>query len=261
MKEIIPVMAVGGAVVLLLFTLTWVYQLRTRNAAIVDTVWSVSYPILAMVYFVLIDGYSPRQLLVLVMVSVWGIRLGTYLYSRTIGKPEDVRYTALRQQWGDQQNIRMLRFYYFQAAVAVILSFPFALLMLNTTPSINMYEYIGVGVWLVAVVGESMADDQLRRFRLDPANKGKICDRGLWHYSRHPNYFFEWLVWVSFFIMALGSAWGFATIVCPLAMYYFLTKVTGIGYTEASMLKSRGQAYADYQKSTSSFFPLPKRLL
>lgn len=259
MNEILPVMGLSAVVIAILFTITWLIQLRTKNAAIVDTVWSVSYPLLAMVYFVLINGYAVRQLLILVMVSVWGLRLAAYLYSRTIGKPEDVRYTALRKLWGDNQNILMLRFYYFQAALAVLLSFPFALLMLNTTPSLNFYEYIGVVVWLMAVVGESLADDQLRKFKEDPSNKGKICDRGLWYYSRHPNYFFEWQVWVSFFIMALGSAWGFVTILCPLAMYYFLTQVTGIKYTEASMLKSRGQAFVEYQKSTSSFFPLPKR--
>lgn len=255
----IIVMIVGALALFVVFTITWIIQLRTRNAAIVDTVWSLSFPLLAMVYFVLIDGYVPRQLLLLALVSAWGVRLGAYLYSRTIGQPEDVRYTALRQEWGAKQNVRMLRFYYFQAVVAVVLSFPFALIMLNTTPSINFYEFIGSGLWLVAVMGESVADDQLRRFKRNPDNKGKICNRGLWAYSRHPNYFFEWLVWVSFFIMSLGSAWGFLTILCPLAMYYFLTRVTGVAYTEASMLKSRGQAFVDYQKSTSSFFPLPKR--
>jgi steroid 5-alpha reductase family enzyme len=259
MNEIIKMMSVGGVTLAVLFTITWAIQLRTKNAAIVDTVWSASFPVLAMVYFVLIDGYALRQLLVLGIVSIWGFRLAAYLYSRTIGKPEDVRYTALRKEWGVKQDIRMLRFYYFQAVVALLLSLPFALIMMNTTPSLNYYELAGAGVWLIAFIGESLSDDQLRRFKQDPSNKGKICDRGLWFYSRHPNYFFEWLVWVSYFIMALGSAWGFVTILCPLAMYYFLTRVTGIAYTEASMLTSRGLAYADYQKSTSSFFPLPKR--
>lgn len=91
-----------------------------------------------------------------------------------------------------------------------------------------------------------------------PANKGKICEIGLWNYSRHPNYFFEWLIWVSYFIFALGSPWGWLSIICPLAILYFLLKVTGIPYTEAQMIKSRGQAFIDYQKTTSAFVPLPK---
>ena len=260
MNDILPLFLVGGVVLLLVFTVTWLIQLRTRNAAIVDTVWSASFPLLAMIYFVLVDGYAPRQLLVLVVVCIWGFRLASHLYARTIGHPEDVRYTALRKEWGDRQNILMLRFYYFQAVLALLLSLPFALIMVNTTPALNYFEVIGAFVWAGAVLGESVADYQLKKFKEVPSNKGKICEDGLWYYSRHPNYFFEWLIWISYFIMALGSAWGLITIICPLAMYYFLTKVTGIVYTEAQMLKSRGQAFIEYRDSTSAFIPLPKKL-
>ncbi len=259
MKDLLPLFYVGGGVLLVLFTLTWLIQLRTKNAAIVDTVWSASFPILAMIYFVLVDGYAPRQLLVLIVVTVWGFRLAGYLYLRTIDHPEDVRYAALRKEWGEKQNILMLRFYYFQAILALILSLPFALIMVNTTPSLGYYEVAGACLWLVALIGESTADQQLKKFKEDPTNKGKICDRGLWYYSRHPNYFFEWIIWVSYFVMALDSAWGFASIICPIAMYYFLTRVTGIAYTETQMLKSRGQAFVEYQKTTSAFVILPKR--
>ena len=260
MNDILPLFLVGGVVLLLVFTVTWLIQLRTRNAAIVDTVWSASFPLLAMIYFVLVDGYAPRQMLVLVAVCIWGFRLAFHLYARTIGHPEDVRYTALRKEWGDRQNILMLRFYYFQAVLALLLSLPFALIMVNTTPALNYFEVIGAFVWAGAVLGESVADYQLKKFKEVPSNKGKICEDGLWYYSRHPNYFFEWLIWISYFIMALGSAWGLITIICPLAMYYFLTKVTGIVYTEAQMLKSRGQAFIEYRDSTSAFIPLPKKL-
>lgn len=259
MNDLLPLFYVGGVVLLVLFSLTWLIQLRTMNAGVVDTVWSASFPILAMIYFVLVDGYVPRQLLVLLVVTVWGFRLAGYLYLRTIGHPEDVRYAALRKEWGQKQNILMLRFYYFQAILALTLSLPFALMMVNTTPSLHYYEVGGACLWLVALIGESTADQQLKKFKEDPTNKGKICDQGLWYYSRHPNYFFEWLIWVSYFIMALDSAWGFASIICPLAMYYFLTRVTGIVYTETQMLKSRGKAFVEYQKTTSAFVLLPKR--
>lgn len=259
MKEILPLFLYGGLSLLIVFTITWVIQLRTRNAAIVDTVWSASFPLLAVIYFGLIDFGGARQLLVLGAVSIWGLRLAIHLYLRTIGHPEDVRYTALRKEWGDKQNILMLRFFYVQAILALLLSLPFALMMVNTTSEPGVFEIIGIAICLIAVAGESAADAQLRKFKSDPANKGKICDRGLWYYSRHPNYFFEWLVWVGFFVMALGSPWGAISIVCPLIMLFFLTKVTGITYTEREMLKSRGQAFAEYQKTTSSFVPLPKR--
>ena len=258
--SLLSLSAWGGLALFILFTLTWVIQLRTKNAAIVDTIWSLGFPLLAAVYFGLTDGYVYRKWLLLIMVVVWGFRLAGYLFFRTIGKPEDVRYTALRKEWGSNQNVLMLRFYYFQAIMALALSFPFALIMLNAKPELHFIEIAGAGLWLVAITGESLADYQLKKFKEDPLNKGKICNQGLWYYSRHPNYFFEWLVWVSFFIVALASDWGVLTIFCPIVMYYVLTKITGIVYTEKEMVKSRGQAFLDYQKSTSAFFPMPKRV-
>ncbi len=260
MSDIIPLFLIGGLALLVLFTLTWLLQLQTKNAAIVDTIWSASFPLLAIIYFILVNGYLPRQLLLLAVVGVWGIRLALHLYARTVGHPEDVRYTALRKEWGEKQNILMLRFYYFQTILALVLSLPFALIMVNTTPDLNYFEIAGASLWLIAVVGESTADYQLNKFREDPSNKGKVCDHGLWYYSRHPNYFFEWLIWVAFFIMSLGSAWGFISIICPVAMFYFLTKVTGIKYTEEQMVKSRGQIFIDYQRTTSAFVPMPKKV-
>ena len=260
MNQLIPLFVAGGISLFMVFTMTWLIQMRTKNAAIVDTIWSASLPLLAIIYFLMTDGNTLRQRLIVGMVCIWGFRLAGYLLSRTWGHPEDVRYAALRKAWGEKQNLLMLRFYYFQAILALVLSIPFALIMINPSPALHFLEVIGASLWLVAVIGESTADYQLKKFREDPNNRGKVCDRGLWYYSRHPNYFFEWLVWISYFIMALGSAWGFITIICPLAMYYFLTKVTGIVYTETQMLKSRGQAFIEYQNSTSAFIPLPKKL-
>ncbi len=257
MNDLLPLFFVAGIFLLILFTLTWLVQLRTKNAAFIDVVWSAGFPFLAMIYFILVDGYAPRQLLVLIMVCVWGFRLALYLYFRTTGQPEDARYTVLQKKWGKRQNLFMLRFCYFQALSALLLSLPFVLLMVNTTPSINNYEVTGLLLGFLAVAGESIADDQLRKFKQDPGNNGRILNRGLWRYSRHPNYFFEWLVWISFSVMALGSAWGFVAFISPALMYYFLTRVTGIAYTERQMLNSYGGAFEAYQKSTSAFFPWP----
>lgn len=255
-------MFVTGAIALwLMFTVTWLVQLKTKNAAIVDAVWSASFPLLAAIYFILAEGFLLRKVLILAMAVAWGVRLASYLFFRAINHPEDVRYTALREQWGASQNLLMLRFFYLQALLSLGLSLPFALAMHNPSSTIGLIEWAGVALWVIALVGESVADAQLKRFKSKPANKGRICQTGLWNYSRHPNYFFEWLIWVSFFLFALGSPWGWMAILCPAAILFFLLKVTGIPYTEKQMIKLRGQAFIDYQMTTSGFVPLPKRKL
>jgi steroid 5-alpha reductase family enzyme len=261
LSQLILLMTTGAAALFIIFTLTWIIQLKTKNAAIVDTVWSISFPLLALIYFLFGDGFFLREIIMLSMVMVWGLRLATYLFLRTMGHSEDIRYTVLREQWGSKQNILMLRFFYFQAILALALSLPFALVMINQSPTMHWIEWVGASVWFVAVIGETLADSQLKKFKSNPLNKGKICEAGLWNYSRHPNYFFEWLIWVSYFIFALGSPNGWLSIICPTAILYFLLKVTGIPYTETQMIKSRGQAFIDYQRTTSAFIPLPKRLL
>jgi steroid 5-alpha reductase family enzyme len=259
LEQLLILSGTGAIVLLVVFTVTWGIQLKTKNAGIVDAVWSASFPLLAVVYFFLTPGYSSRKILMAVMITVWGLRLAGYLFLRTLGHPEDGRYTTLREKWGASQNILMLRFFYFQAILALVLSLPFGLVMINSDPRLKSIELIGAALWLIAVAGESASDRQLKRFKADPAHKGKVCNVGLWYYSRHPNYFFEWLIWVSFFLTAVGSPWGFLSIICPAAILYFLLKVTGIPYTEELILKSRGQAYIEYQKTTSAFIPLPKK--
>lgn len=252
-------LGIGAIILLVIFTVTWVVQLKTKNAAIVDPIWSLSFPLLAFVYFLLSD-HSQGKLIFLTMVVVWGMRLGIHLLVRVLNEEhEDVRYTALRKEWGDKQNILMLRFYYFQAILAIVLSIPFGIVMMNTGTQASVFVIAGVAIWIIAVGGESVADAQLKSFKSDAKNKGKVCDRGLWYYSRHPNYFFEWLIWVSFFVFSLGSPYGWISIICPLLMLYFLLRVTGIPYTETQSVRSKGQAYIEYQRTTSAFVPLPKR--
>ncbi|MEJ0032138.1 MAG: DUF1295 domain-containing protein [Bacteroidota bacterium] len=252
---------VGAIILFVVFTATWLVQLKTKNAAIVDPVWSLSFPILAIVYFLLSDPATGQvRLLFVAMVVIWGMRLGIHLLMRVLKEEhEDVRYAALRKEWGERQNIFMLRFYYFQAILAVILSNPFVWVISNTNLQLTAFEVSGIIIWIVAVAGESIADAQLRSFKADPNNKGKVCDRGLWYYSRHPNYFFEWLIWVSFFVFSLGSPYGYVSMICPILMLYFLLKITGIPYTETQSVKSKGQAYIEYQRTTSAFVPLPKK--
>ena len=252
-------LTIAGISIWVLFTLAWVIQLRTKNGAIADVAWAFSFPMMTLVYWLMSDHVGMRQVLLLSMVSLWGLRLAIYLFGRTIKEKEDSRYTALRIQWGVRHNFYMLRFYYFQATFAVILSIPFALMMMNGNNALGVLDAIGMVLWSIGLTGETLADKQLKDFKSAEENKRKICDYGLWHYSRHPNYFFEWLIWIAYFIMALSSPYGWISIICPLAMLFFLTKVTGIPYTEAHMLKTRGVAFTHYQQSTSAFIPLPKK--
>ncbi|MBI1770429.1 MAG: DUF1295 domain-containing protein [Bacteroidetes bacterium] len=259
LDQLLHLFIYGAIALFLIFTLTWLIQLKTKNAAIVDSVWAASFPILALIYFLQSSSSAFRNVMFLSMVLVWGMRLASYLLVRALSHAEDIRYTALRKKWGNLQNILMLRFFYFQAILALILSLPFALILISPTSDLIFIEWIGIAIWIIGVVGESIADAQLKKFKSNSENQDKICEVGLWNYSRHPNYFFEWLVWTSYFMFALGSPWGWLSIISPLLILYFLLKVTGIPNTEEQMIKSRGQTFIEYQKTTSVFIPLPKK--
>ena len=153
----------------------------------------------------------------------------------------------------------MYRFFMLQAALNVFLSLPLLVACLNPAPGIGMLEWLGVAIWALGLAGETLADRQLARFRADPANRGRVCTVGLWRYSRRPNYFFEWTIWVAYAAFALGSPpWGWAGLAMPALMLHFLLNVTGVRATEAQALRSKGAAYREYQRRTSAFVPLPR---
>jgi steroid 5-alpha reductase family enzyme len=235
----------------------WLTALRIGNAGIVDIAWSFNFAALAWLFAVVSPGYMPRRIVVAVIVTFWSFRLGGYLYARVMGHHpvEDGRYQQLRLDWAPHANRAFFGFFELQALLNVILSLPFLLASRNPDPSFSALEGAAVGLWAIALLGEATADRQLDRFRKDPANRGRTCRVGLWRYSRHPNYFFEWLVWVAYFLLALGAPGGSVAVYCPLLMLYFLFRVTGIPMTEAQALKSRGDEYRDYQRTTSAFVP------
>lgn len=247
------------AVSIMMFVL-WLISLKTQNASIVDPGWTFGLLICAVTYAVLGNGYLLRNVMALVMAGIWALRLGLYLFFTRIWKqPEEGRYQQLRKDWGRNLNLKFLLFFQFQALLDVVLSIPFLVAATNPTPQISWLEYAGFFLWLGAMSGEAIADAQLNRFKKDAANKGKTCKTGLWNYSRHPNYFFEWLVWVAWFVFALGSPNGWLAIVSPALMLFFLFKVTGIPATEAQALRSRGEEYRRYQETTSVFVPWFKK--
>ncbi len=245
--------------VLLSMTITWLIQLRTQNAGIVDVTWTFNFSLLAYLVFVFGDGLYDRKVLLTSLALIWSIRLGLYLYNRNVGKPEDVRYAKLKQDWGSLAQLRMLFFFYFQGVFNLILIVPFALICFNKDTQLHVVEYIGALIVAVSVIGEALADWQLKQFKANPANKGKVCESGLWYYSRHPNYFFEWLVWVGFCLMALPADYGFIAIISPALILWTLLKMTGIPMTEELAVKSKGNLYIEYQRTTSAFIPMPKK--
>ena len=185
----------------------------------------------------------------------------TAFYQRVLGHlhTEDGRYQQLRRDWAANFGPKMFRFFQFQALVLVALSVPFLLAAQNTAPALHPLEYAAAGLWLLALLGETLADAQLARFKRAPANRGLVCAIGLWGWSRHPNYFFEWLVWVAFALFALTAPSGWIALYAPALMLFFLLKVTGVGYTEGQLLRSKGEAYRAYQARTSAFIPWPPR--
>lgn len=254
----LPLVALG--VLCLLFAAAWAWQLRTRNAGIVDLLWGSSIGLLGLLAALTTQGWAPRRALVAILVGLWSVRLTWHLAKRIAEEAEDGRYAILRERWGPRFQSWMLIFFLLQACLAVLLSLPFWVLGQAQASGWRWCDGLALAFFVLALVGESIADAQLRRWRADPANRGRSCDQGLWAYSRHPNYFFEWLVWWVYPLMGIGLPWGLTLWAAPALMLFLVLKVTGIPPTEEQSLRSRGDDYRDYQARTPAFFPgLPRK--
>ena len=230
---------------------------RINNYGIVDIAWSYAFAILALFYAVFGPGWPLRRALIATMATLWSLRLGTHLYRRVMGHHpvEDGRYVQLRQDWAGNFGPKMFGFFQLQAASVVLLGAAFVAACLNPAPHLHPLELAGAALWLLALTGEALADHQLAAFKRDPASRGQVCAIGLWRYSRHPNYFFEWLIWVAYFVFALASPWGWSALIGPASILFLLLRVTGIPLTEEQSLRSKGDAYRRYQQTTSAFVP------
>jgi steroid 5-alpha reductase family enzyme len=247
---------VGGVIVLALMFLLWLIALRIDNFALVDVGWASGIAILALTYAELGNGNLPRVLLIAGLACVWGARLGGYLlFARVIGQPEEGRYVQLRKDWKTHIPAKFLAFFEFQALLCVLLSGPFLFPAMNAAPALSWIEYCGCVIALIGIIGETVADAQVDAFKKNPANRGRTCRAGLWKVSRHPNYFFEWIVWMGFAVFALASPHGYIAFLSPALILYFLLRVTGIPATEAQAIRSKGDDYREYQRTTSAFIP------
>ncbi len=241
--------------------LVWLWAHRIKNAGVVDIFWSYNFPVIAIILLLLAPGFETRKLLICGMVFIAGCRLGTHILTRTVSHlhEEEGRYQQLRKEWGPNPDRVFFWFFQAQALSNVILAIPFFAICMNTSIAISPLEYGGVVLWLISVLGESIADAQLRAFKKDSANKGKVCSRGLWNYSRHPNYFFQWMMWMAYLVFALASPYGFLAIISPAIILYLLLRVTGIPITEEQSIRSKGDAFKEYQRTTSAFVPWFKK--
>ncbi len=238
----------------------WIVARKIMNAGIVDVAWSAGFTLVTIYYCACGAGDLTQRWLICIMTAIWSMRLSLHLLNRVLKHHpiEDGRYAALRKEWGESAQRNLLIFFQIQALSISLLSVPMIACCQKQSSSLSFTDFAGILIWLTGVVGESIADKQLKQFSSDPQNKGKTCTLGLWNYSRHPNYFFEWIIWIGFFLFSLSSPLGIYTAFVPILMLHFLINVTGVKLTEEQASRSRAD-YKHYQQTTSAFVPWFKK--
>jgi steroid 5-alpha reductase family enzyme len=249
----------AAAVVLALMIYLWLVSLRLRNSSIIDPFWSLGFFLATYLYFSFGAGAPLRKLIILVLVLVWGARLALYLYLRNRGKGEDKRYAVWRTQAGKAWWWQSLfKVFLLQGLLIWWLSVPLLLSQFSPDPAIlTLLDAIGMLIWLIGLMFESVADLQLARFRSQPKNKGKVLDKGLWAWTRHPNYFGESLIWWGYGLIAAATgAWW--VLFAPALMTLLLLKISGVPLLEKQLEETKPN-YRAYAKRISPFLPLPPR--
>jgi steroid 5-alpha reductase family enzyme len=243
-------------------TVAWWFQRRQGNAGWVDVFWTFATggaAMLGALWPLPSAAFAPRQAIVAILAAFWAVRLGLHLRRRVLTRPEDARYAGFRRDWGARFQPRLFWFLQIQALAAWPLAVAVLLAAQVPAPGVRIADVVALCVSAAAILGEAAADRQLARFVADPDNKGKVCDSGLWAWSRHPNYFFEFLGWCAWPLFACDPGWpiGWLAVAAPVLMYWLLVHVSGIPPLEQVMLASRGDAWRTYRSRTSAFFPLP----
>jgi steroid 5-alpha reductase family enzyme len=238
---------------------TWIVSLVLRNASIVDIVWGAGFVVVAWVAATIGDGNPSRSNLITAMVTIWGLRLTGYLWWRNHGHGEDFRYKSMRKRRGDAFPMTSLvTVFGLQGAVMFVVSMPVQLAATPAEPDIGWLAVVGVALWGIGLFFETVGDAQLSRFKANPDSAGTVMDRGLWRYTRHPNYFGDFCVWWGIFLVAAEVTDARFAVFGPLVMTFMLMRVSGVPMLERS-LKKRREGYADYIARTSAFFPRPPK--
>lgn len=256
MSLIVPLLLIGLCLVM---ALAWAVQRLTGRSGWIDVIWTLGVGAAGLAAAALADGAWERRLAAIVLIVLWSLRLGAHIASRS-GVADDPRYARLIEDWGAAAAWRLFVFLQTQALAAFVLALAVLAAASNPAPFPGVLDLVGLAVAVVAIAGEGIADAQLARFRKSPQAPSEICEAGLWAYTRHPNYFFEWLFWCAWPLLALtASPWSWASLMAPAMMYWLLVHVSGVPPLEAHMLRSRGEAFADLQRRVNAFFPGPRR--
>jgi steroid 5-alpha reductase family enzyme len=247
----------AGAALMAVAFFFWGVSLIRNDVSIVDSLWSLMFLMIAVIYAWLSETAGPRQTLVLVLTSLWALRLSAYITWRNHAEDEDYRYQEIRRN--NEPGFRYKSLYIvfiFQAFLAWVISLPLVV-AISSTEELNLLDFLGIGLWTIGFLFEALGDLQLTRFKSNPANRGKVLDKGLWSLSRHPNYFGNFTLWWGFFLISLsaGNLWA---IVSPILMSFLLLKVSGVALLEKD-ISDRRPEYRDYIRRTNSFFPGPQR--
>jgi len=253
-------MLVAGAVALAMMLGVWLLSLALGDASIVDSFWGVGFVLIAWATFAVGDGWETRGVLVAGLVTVWGLRLSSHIARRNAGKPEDYRYAAMRRKYGRRFWLVSLgTVFVLQAVIMWVVSLPVQMAQVAATPDhLTALDVLGTAVFVAGLAFEAIGDLQLERFKADESNAGQVMDRGLWRFTRHPNYFGDALLWWGIFLITLSHTEYWWTIVGPLAMTFFLTRISGVPMLERRMARTR-PGYAEYMQRTSGFIPLPPK--
>jgi steroid 5-alpha reductase family enzyme len=246
----------------LIMALAWAAQRATGSSGWVDTIWSIGVGLGGVIAAIFAEGDFSRRVTVFILIAIWSIRLASHIGARTRGGGEDPRYAKFIEEWGASAALKLFIFLQVQALAAFVLVLAVGFAAANPAPFPRVLDGVAIIVALIAFGGEALADAQLAHFRKQPEAKTSVCETGLWRYSRHPNYFFEWLGWCAWLPLAIdlggGFAWGWLAILAPLLMYWLLVHVSGIPPLEDHMLRSRGDAFRGLQSRVNAFFPGPR---
>lgn len=261
MQASMTIMGWNLAAVAAMMVTGWFVSLVYRNVTIVDSLWGLGFVLIAWMTFIMSNGFWARNFLIALLVTMWGLRLSLYLSWRNWGKGEDPRYGSWRKKAGDRfWLVSLFKVFTLQALFLWVISISLQIGQLASRPdTLTWLDGLGIFVWVTGFIFESAGDWQLAQFKSDPVNKGRVMNRGLWAYTRHPNYFGEFLVWWGIFLITLSTPNSWWTILSPILVTAVLLKMTGIPLTEKGLIEKR-PGYSDYIRRTSAFVPwLPKK--